>query len=75
MKQFILFTMLFVASNAQTPGFDPIGSYVNDDSCGTQYHKRTIGTCSNPIETFQDCQLAASAIGNSVTPVDSADFP
>ena len=75
MKQFILFTMSFVVAAAQTPGFDPIGSYVTDDSCGTQYHKRTIGTCSNPIETFQDCQLAASAIGNSVTPVNLAAFP
>ena len=82
MKQFILFTMLFVASNAQTPGFDPIGSYVTDDSCGTQYHKRTIGTCSNPfdssshpIESKEDCQLAASAIGNSMTEVNLAAFP
>ena len=75
MKQFTLFTMLFVVAAAQTPGFDPIGSYVTDDSCGTQYHKRTIATCSNPIETFEDCQLAASAIGNSVTPVNLAAFP
>ena len=75
MKQFTLFTMSLVVAAAQTPGFDPIGSYVTDDSCGTQYHKRTIGTCSNPIETFSDCQLAASAIGNSVTPVNLAAFP
>ena len=75
MKQFILFTMLFVVAAAQTPGYDPIGSYITDDSCGTQYHKRTIATCSNPIETFEDCQLAASAIGNSVTPVNLAAFP
>jgi hypothetical protein len=63
MKQFTLLTMSLSVAAAQTPGFDPIGSYLTDDSCGTQYHKRTIGMCANEIKSLEDCRLAASAFG------------
>jgi hypothetical protein len=41
------------------------GVYDTDDSCGTHYHKQTIGMCANEIESLEDCRLAASAFGLS----------
>ena len=69
MKLIILFLLFVIFNNvdAQNSMMSySVGSYATDDSCGTQYHKQTIGNCANEIETLEDCRLAASAFGLSV---------
>ena len=76
MKLIFLF-LIINAINAQNAMMSySVGSYATDDSCGTQYHKQTIGNCANEIETLEDCRLAASAFGLSVAqPITTGSRP
>ena len=66
MKQMIS-VLLFVILNKVDAQHSMVsyskGVYDTDDSCGTHYHKQTIGMCANEIESLEDCRLAASAFG------------
>ena len=68
MKQ-IISVLLFVILNKVDAQHSMVsyskGVYDTDDSCGTHYHKQTIGMCANEIESLEDCRLAASAFGLS----------